>query len=91
MSDRVLFTSNGKAVTEEMLRREDERWEAGDYPGTGWGKRTVGRPRAIDDDGPAETITFRPGKARVEKLERLAKERGLKDRSEVLRQLIDAA
>jgi hypothetical protein len=90
--DEVVLHSQGVPVTRGMIEQWRQRWESGDYPGSGWGPTKRGPKVTVgDDDEPAGTITFRVGKKRKAKLEQLVKERGLKDRSEVLRQLIDAA
>jgi hypothetical protein len=89
-NEPVLFHSDGVPVTQSMIDGWAGEAERGVLPGDP-GPVTRGRPRSIQDDEPARASSYRLGKAREEKLERLARERGLKDRSEVLRQLIDAA
>jgi hypothetical protein len=91
MAEQVAFTAaDGTAVTEKMLDEMFEDAERGELPGEP-GPIHVGRPLSIQSDGPAAARSYRLGAEREAKLDRLAKERGLKDRSAVLRQLVDAA
>jgi hypothetical protein len=89
-NDTILFTSGGTPVTQDMLDQLGDQWESGDYPGDGWGPVRRGRPLTVGVTKRAKTIGLRLDEKRDEKLNRLAHERHT-NRSEVLRQLIDAA
>jgi predicted transcriptional regulator len=89
MKNKILFTSGGIPVTEEMIDNWAEAAERGELPGEP-GPVRRGRPFSVGSSESAEVVSFRLDSARKAKLERLAKERET-DRSEVIRQLIDAA
>jgi len=76
---------NGVAVTDDVIARVVANAESG-YPGVS--VRSPGRPRQIDEDGPAVVVQFRVAEAKLRQLDERAKQRRI-TRSDLLRDAVD--